>query len=158
MFWTVNLVFLLFYALLYYQFRRGLYCAYPISEKKKRIGFKNYWWFESHFQNGAIHKAYYVNKIFFLAWCAVTVMTLLLGFVPFMQPVIMVLIGTLGIFLDPMFLWGTMKENQKIYGTAFVIWARRKHIRGFDSFVYDLLICLSPLVFVLIDLSLLGII
>jgi len=158
MFWLINIIFLSIYALMYVRFRDGLYSAYSISRKKKRIGFKNYWWFESHFQNGVIHKAYYVNKIFFLAWCAVACITLSLGFVSFMQPVIMALIGVLGVFLVPMFLWGTMKENKKRYGESFVVLRRRKHIRGFDSSVKDMLVCLCPLVFVCIDLKLLSII
>ena len=155
MFCLINVIFLSIYALMYVRFRDGLYSAYPISRKKKRIGFKNYWWFESHFQKGVIHNAYYVNKIFFLSWCSVACITILLGYLPFMKFVITALIGLLGAFLVPIYLWGMIKSNQTEYGTSFVVFARRKHLGGFYSSFYEMLICLVPFFFVLVDLSIL---
>ena len=156
MFWLVNMVFLLLYAMLYCRFRDGLYSAYPISRKKKRIGFKNYWWFESHFQNGAIHCAYYVNKIFFLAWCMVGCITLCFGFLSFMQSLIMVLIAILGAFLVPMYLWGMIKYNQKEYGRSIVVYERLKHIKGskvYSSIPEIIMIWLIPFLVVFTDLA-----
>ena len=158
MFWIVNLIFLLLYALLYCRFRDGLYCAYPISRKKKRIGFKNYWWFETHFQNGAIHRAYYVNKLFFLAWCLVTCITFLLGFLTFMQPIIMVLVAFLGVFLVPMYLWGMIRHNQKEYGRSIVVYERLKYIKGgkvYSSIPEIIMVCMIPFFFVFTDFAIL---
>ena len=159
MFWIFNIFFLLIYTFSYLRFRGGLYCAFQISRKKKRKGFKNYWWFESHFKNGAIHKAYYINKGFFLAWCFVACVTVLLGFVSFMQPVITVLIGLLGIFLIPMHLWGLVKDCQKEYGTPIIIHKRDPVINKYYSSIPEMiLICLIPIFCVFVDLAIMGVI
>ena len=161
MFWCVNIFFLFYYGLGYFRFRDGIYSVYPISRKKKRKGFENYWWFESHFQNAAIGNVYYVNKIFFLAWCFVACITLVFGFVSFMKPIIMVLIGLLGVFLIPMHLWGMGKSNQKEYGTSIVVCQRIKEIKGrkvYSSIPEIILACVAPLFFVLFDLVIMGVI
>ena len=152
----INIVSLLAYAGGYLQFRGGLYCAFPISKKKKRIGFKNYWWFESQFQNGAIHKAYYINKGFFLAWCFVACVTVLFSFVSFMKLAISVLILILGLVWIPMSLWGMVKENQRDYGKAIVVLTRQKYIGGYYSAIAEIIgTCCFPVIIFGINLSLL---
>ena len=159
MFCFLNLSFLLCYVFMYLRFREGLFCAYPISRKKKRIGFKNYWWFESHFQMGAIYRAYYVNKFFFLIWCLTFCVTLLCGVVSFLQPIVAILVGILGISLIPMSLWGMIKYNQRIYGVPIVI-RRRTEIKGkfYSSIPEIILVFVFPFVFIFVDLVLMGVI
>ena len=159
MFCFLNICFLLYFIFPYFRFREGLFCTYRISKKKKRIGFQNYWWFESHFQIGAICRAYYVNKAFFLLWCLTFCITLICGFVSVFRVFAVALVGFLGIFLIPMSLWGMIKANQKEYGVPIVI-CRRTEIKGklYSSIPEMILICSFPFFFIFVDLILMGII
>ena len=159
MFWIFNIFFLVIYAFSYFRFRDGLYCVFKISRKKKRVGFQNYWWFESHFQMGAIYRAYYVNKFFFLIWCLTFCVTLLCGVVSFLQPIVAILVGILGISLIPMSLWGMIKDNQRIYGVPIVI-RRRTEIKGkfYSSIPEIILVFVFPFFFIFVDLVLMGVI
>ena len=160
MFVFLNIIFLLLYAFAYLRFRGGLYCAFRISRKKKRKGFQNYWFFKSHFQIGAIHKAYYINKGFIFAWCFVLSITVFLGFVAIMRPVIIVLIGLLGVCLVPMCLWGMEKSNLQEYGTPFVLISKHKIYTGrrHSSIPEAFMICMIPFVPIIVDLAIMGVI
>ena len=107
---------------------------------------------------GAIYRAYYVNKFFFLIWCLTLCVTLLCGVVSFLQPIVAILVGILGISLIPMSLWGMIKDNQRIYGVPIVI-RRRTEIKGkfYSSIPEIILVLVFPFVFIFVDLVLMGV-
>ena len=153
MFYFFQLAVLLIYALMYLQFREGIFCACAISKKKRRKGFKNYWWFEVHHQIGAIGNLYFVNKFFFIGWCLTFAITLCFGYLSFMKYFIIGLVGFLSVCLIPMYVFGFINENQAEYGEAFVLLRKRKHgYGGYDSSILDLFCCFLPAFFVFFDL------
>ena len=157
MFLFFNIVSLLVYIGKYVRFRGGLYCAFQISRKKKRKGFQNYWWFETQFQSGAIHKAYYINKGFFLAWCFVACATLIFSFVSIARLAVAILVLLLGLVEIPMALWGMVKENRRDYGRALVIFSFRKKNgnRAYSAIAEVIGTCCFPVFMFGINLSLL---
>ena len=149
--YPLQLACLLFYVIMYFKFREGLFYAFSISKKKRRKGFQNFWWFESHHQIGAIGKIYYVNKFYLIAWCLVAVITVGTGYLSFMKPVLIVLNAIVGLPLIPMYIFGFVHTNRAEYGEAFVVLKKRKTVifsrtpfGGYYSTFEDVLLCCIP--------------
>ena len=152
MFWIFNIFFLVIYAFSYFRFRDGLYCAFQISRKKKRKGFKNYWWFESLREIKHLGRFYVINKIFVCLYALAVIVTVPLSFFASFRAVVIAFNVIIGAALIPMTLFGVIKSNKKEFGKSFVwLKIRTDGTKKLYSSVLDICWSLSPIFFIILE-------
>ena len=152
MFYFFNIVFLLFFALMYAVFREGYLFAKRISKTSKLRGAMNYWWLEGVKESNNLGFGYYINKIFTILYLAVALFVVAFGLFNFARVAVVVMIGVLGAFLVPMSFYGFANVSRKEYDKPFVFLAKRKDKTGkYHTSITDVIFSLLPIFMVLFD-------
>lgn len=144
----------------YFPFRTGVdtYLRHTRRMSRTRIrkskkGKRNYWWYQRLHEEERLGALYYVNKIYTVAWLALFVLTLAVGWVKETLPVLCFSRVLLYLLSGGMALWGNVQENIRVHGRPFVLLARSEN-QGFDSVLIDISFVLLFVLFACVDLRL----
>ena len=112
--------------------------------KKLKTGKKNYWWYEAIHQQYDMGPLYHLNKFLTVFYPITLGISILLGWLRAMTPLISVLYALISLTVAGMSLFASVQNNLDEYGVPVVILRQAKNKR-IDSIVFDLAIAAFPL-------------
>lgn len=112
--------------------------------KKLKKGRKNYWWYETLHEQFGLGAIYHLNKLITIFYPAGLILSVTLGWLRFMVPVVTGIYAVVSVLSAVMSLFSSVQTNLDAYGTPVVI-LRRTQNQGYTSSVFDLFIALFPL-------------
>ena len=143
MFYFLMIVIALYNLLLYANFRSGIYSYLRLSKmsktyiKKNKKGFINYWLYHSINKQNSLGILYGLNLIFLVATFTFMVFAITLGFIEALQSTLIVFSIVLCAIEIPCVIIASTYSNIEDYGKPFILLAKRKHLRGFTSSLFD---------------------
>jgi len=146
----LNAIFLAISILVYFLFRCGVdsYCVLKKMSKtfrrKHKKGWANRWLYVEIHQLRSLGMLYYFNYIFLISLAAFALM-LPLSLIPLLRLPLLIIVVLFGLFQAVVLFQVMIYTNREEYGTAVIIFARRKTPRGFST-IFDWIFCLFPLV------------
>lgn len=145
MFYLTAIFTALYNLLLYAFFRSGIYDHLRLSKmsktyiRKNRKGLKNYWLYSEIHRQHPLGALYYLNIIFLTVTLCFTLLTLLLGYIKALQPVILVCAAVVCLVEIPCVMFASVSNCRTECGRPFVLWAKRKYSQGYFSSLFDML-------------------
>jgi len=145
LFYTLQLILVLYNALLYAIFRGGIYDYIRLSNrsktyiKKHRKGVKNYWFYTEINKLNSLGKLYYLNIIFLCYTVLFSAVTITLGYINAVQHFLLIAsIGLLFIQI-PATTTASIYYSRMEFGKSFVLFARNKETKRLHSSLIDIL-------------------
>lgn len=143
MFYLSNLFFVVYSLFLYAWFRCGIYDYFRVSGRSKtfinknRQGLKNYWLYTQLHAQCPLGVRYPLNCLFLFVLIVYSVLTLSLGYLPFLRIPIRVLAILLGCVQLPALLSVAKYEALAKFDRPFVLFEREKQLKkGMFSSLY----------------------
>lgn len=112
--------------------------------EKHKKGKKNFWWYEAIHEQFDIGLLYPLNKWLTVLYPVTLGISVLLGWLRVMAPVISGLYAIISLIVAVMSLFTSVQNNLDKYGVPVVLLRRSKN-KGIDSFLWDLAIAAFPL-------------
>lgn len=112
--------------------------------KQLKKGYRNYWWYDALHKEVGLGLIHPMNKLFTILYPTFLILTLTLGWLRFMTPVISGMFAVISIIQSGMILFSTVQYNLHDYGKPFVI-LRRTETNRLTSFVSDFTLAAFPL-------------
>ena len=150
-FYFLSLLFFLMPPLMYVGFRSGVQSWFIRKGlRKKQIetlkkGKRNFWWYEALHEEVNMGLLYYANKGITLLYPVLFVLTVTLGWLRFMAPVITGLFAVLSLILAGTNAFSSVQSSLEEFGTVFAFVRRTKN----GGFSFPLL---EPVLFALVTL------
>lgn len=108
------------------------------SLRKRMKGMKNFWWYQRLHEEYNIGFIYHLNRAFILSYVIAFAVTLLLGFVRALIPIICVLNILLYILTAVIAMIASAMDNLMNYGSVIVLLRRHPETKRIDSTVLDI--------------------
>lgn len=157
MFYFLQIVIVLYNLVLYSVFRGGIYSYLRLSKmsktniRKHRKGLKNYWLYQSIYEQRPLGIFYVLNILFLISTILFSVLIIVLGYIKALQPVVLVLSVLLCVVEIPSLLLTSIYDCKAEYGRSFVLLTKRKDTHGYYSSLMNMaswlvtavLICIS---------------
>lgn len=112
--------------------------------KKLKKGKKNYWWYEAINEQYDMGLPYHLNKLLTISYPITLVLSILLGWLRPMAPLICGLYALLSLIVAGMSLFSSVQDNLDEYGVPVVLF-RLSSTKRVDSIILDLAIAAFPL-------------
>lgn len=119
----------------------------PMSKtaiKTLKKGYRNYWWYDALHDEVGLGLIHPMNKLFTILYPTFLILTISLGWLRFMTPVISGLFVVISFIQSGMLLFSTVQINLDNYGKPFVI-LRRTETNRLTSFISDFCLVIFPL-------------
>ncbi len=107
-------------------------------------GYRNFWWYEEIHAQYGMGILYRMNKCVTILYPLTLLLTLILGWLRVMAPVISTLYAAMSLLLAAMSIFFSVQNNIDEYGQLFVLLRKQKN-KGIDSVVFDLFMAAFPL-------------
>lgn len=112
--------------------------------RKLKKGKRNYWWYEAIHQQYEMGLLYHLNKWLTIIYPITLGLSVLLGWLRFMAPVISGMFAVLSLMTAAMLLFVSAQDNLDKYGVPIVFF-RQSHKKAIDSVFFDLMLAAFPL-------------
>lgn len=152
MFYFYSIIIVLYNLFLYAIFRHGIYDYLRLSKmsknsiKKSTKGFVNYWFYQSVNSQKPLGILYSLNYIFLTATVVFTLLSISMGYIKALQPILFVVSILLCLIEIPSIIFASVYTNKMEYGKAFIFITKRKHTSGYYSSFTDMFSwCLTAL-------------